>query len=557
MQPLINTISRLKRADGASLIGLNASQTVADRFALEPLTPEQFGAKGDGVTNDRAAIQAMFDLVAAGKRPRTCIMSGASYKMNSGVSFDAGYTNIVASCLWDFSGAPDNTYCCTVYGTPSVFGNGYTYKGSITGQLAVTGSGPYKGQVLFQIDSPTTGTSTHIDWNNVALRNAAVGWRFYQRAYNHNFIKCEANTMGICFEWPNGGADNDEQNTIIGGTFFNSDRILVAARPAGCFRAYGCSFDYTGKVFEALSGKIYAEDCHYEASNWINYPFFANGDGGLIDISGGWLLMQSNLGNINRVFRSEGYSAIKVDGITTNNVIPAADSSTKFPTWASVVESGSFKMTNTHVGFKYGGFPKRLIDERTSLANPDFSQPITTDLIWRTSDEAPIISRDGTETPGNPTKNCILSIVAQTGPEGTTALRASKTYGSGSKCEFVLAAQYVNPGDKVLAGAICKVSDARYSGSTNAVIGVYYARINNFDANGIPVITRRQAGRIPPMSFTVSMPGTSNPWTKIDTLNEADTLIVPEWANVAMLVVNMFDSAGIDVLFQRAFIDTF
>lgn len=73
--------------------GSTLESVLAELAGRDYLTPEQFGALGDGVTDDTAALQAAF-AAAAGKVLR--LTPGKTYVMNSGVARIASGTKIIA-----------------------------------------------------------------------------------------------------------------------------------------------------------------------------------------------------------------------------------------------------------------------------------------------------------------------------------------------------------------------------------------------------------------------------------------------------------------------------
>ena len=126
----------------------------------EWVSVKDFGAVGDGTTDDTAAIQAALDAIVASGKPNTLIIPTGTYKCTSGITMDVSYVNLVGlSATLNFSTMLAGV-CFTVGATAlNAFAQYYNGKNGITG-LAFQGTG-----------SPAGG-----------LAGTAIGVRYYSAA---------------------------------------------------------------------------------------------------------------------------------------------------------------------------------------------------------------------------------------------------------------------------------------------------------------------------------------------------------------------------------------
>lgn len=106
---------------GAQLIGYGDG-TVASRLERLPVFPESFGAKGDGVTDDTAALQAALEVCV--ETGRTLVLTSPAYVMNAPILYHQRRHSIAAwsHSVIDFRGCADGTWCVQV-ANPSADGS--------------------------------------------------------------------------------------------------------------------------------------------------------------------------------------------------------------------------------------------------------------------------------------------------------------------------------------------------------------------------------------------------------------------------------------------------
>ncbi|MGA1798682.1 hypothetical protein VH567_07865 [Sphingomonas sp. 4RDLI-65] len=516
---------------GSALVGYKI-RSVAAKLNEAPLSPEDFGALGDGIHDDAPAIQAALNAITATAKAGTLIFSpGRRYRCDSQIVLDRAFHNISGAAVLDFSHW--NGVYIKVDGSYTEFGNGYGMNGSIDGQIVINGSGKDKTNVGVLFETALAASSTHIRTVGMTITNCAVAWQFGSRGYNQEFINCKAMACGVIFDWLTDKEDNDERVSIFGGTFYNSDLFIRHKRPAGGIYVYSSSIDYVAKLMEVVAGKVQWFGVHTESNRFNDCPIEVSGDGGLFVMVGGWFLMQSNTGSLKNFVKVGAGSSVKFDNVITNNTNAILTTDALTPTtWAT--GAGRFEMRATEPGFAFGGFPARLHDSYSALADGSFDAAVLgQDTIWRDADTNAIQDRYGAVLPsgaGAP-NNLVLTRTTTNSYNGSGALRADKQYGATSAASFVLMAVPVRYGDKIVAGFRMR-SSADRPGTGNAVIQAGFAKLDGYDQYNVPKIARFD----PPGELQQAPTQT---YQLILAVNGTTQIVAPSWSTHFIVRVNL------------------
>lgn len=520
----------------APLIGPAAAQAQTPGGAApgSSVTPEQFGATGDGRTDDSAALQRAFDAVAARGRPGVVILQPrVAYRCDQGLVLDASHVSLWGQGLLDFARCTGT--CLRVNASsvaaPLTPSNNYGHRGMISGALMLRGGGNGKTAIGILFDADPIATSAQLLIENMTVSDCTVGIEFRRRAYNNVLIRCDIHNCGRCLFWRE-AEDNGERNTLIGCALYNSQVAVRMQQPSGAFYLESCSIDYTATVYEVARGMVFATDCHHEGRDWTGRPFRCHGDGGVIHLTGGILLGQADALPGDAVFEVGEGASVRLDGVFAHNLAVASNPERPAP---FATGPGHFSATRTE-GFESGRLPARLHDARTMLADPDFTAPGWQDPVWRLEDSGqPITSRHGAEADG-------LRLLRA----GGGGLRVVKRTAAGAPASFVLLSLAVRPGEQVLAG--CQM---RGAGGTGAVdLLPCWARIDGQDAAGVPVVTRRESV------------GVAVATARADRFEAAAAMggrgkrLAPSWATHFLVVVDLAKQAGGELTFRGLWCDT-
>lgn len=202
-------LGALSAADTFTADNATDAASLAQRFGDRPNAIRDFGAKGDGVTDDTVALQAFFDACQAGKKSGTIPGTGSYYKVTAPISVASGSGKYVGD------------------------GNGATWikaSGNFSEVFNITATGVEK--IFEDIWIDTRGTTTRcVSIAYGAQANTFIRCRFigdlagdlvYSQAAGYmTFETCKwecagASTVGLCLDMYNQGT------RIIGGGFGGS-----------------------------------------------------------------------------------------------------------------------------------------------------------------------------------------------------------------------------------------------------------------------------------------------------------------------------------------------
>lgn len=107
-------------ADGGSIVALN-NGLFAKLIINDTITTKQFGAKGDGITNDTEKIQALFDYVSANKKDGITILVNGMHLVNKNLIIEGTSDDLLKNiCLKGIDGNRD-------YGLTNNLKYGFTF----------------------------------------------------------------------------------------------------------------------------------------------------------------------------------------------------------------------------------------------------------------------------------------------------------------------------------------------------------------------------------------------------------------------------------------------
>lgn len=463
---------------------MSARDAEAATTAAGHVTPEQFGAVGDGVTDDAPALQRAMDAIAArGSGGTVTLQPRKAYRCLTGLKLDASYVSLDGNAVLDFSswGGVCLHVTASSRAAPGTPANNFGTKGSIGGSILIRGAGPKSRSIGVDFNSPATATSAQLLISNLSVMNCGTGIRFGDRSYNNVLTHCEIYDCDLCVDYPAAG-DNGERNTLIGCTLFNSVRGARVAAPNGALHLISCSIDYTTVIFEVEQGTILATSCHLESRDWVDRPIRCTGSDALLRLDGGWILNVAPRPVMSNFFEVRAGATVLVDGVFIHNVDLRGVDATRLGCWGT--GPGDLRFSNTH-SYDLSVQPARLIDTTTTLSDPDFRSDRWEDPVWRLTDlSGPIVSRQGRD--GDNLQLIKQRIGDQTG------LAAIKAQGSGSNATFVLMAMPVRHGEKVLAGFRVRRRPDRPGGDGTLFVSPGWMRLDGQDANGVPIVVRQE-----------------------------------------------------------------
>ena len=270
----------------------------------EFVSVKDFGAIGDGVTDDTAAIQAAINSIADSGN---VLVPAGTYALASGLTINVSKAKLVAEyAIFDFTSAGTAVTAITVTGDSNVSSPYYQEPGGIEG-LEIKGAGTSGSSVGLYFNSASEPGPSHSSIRNCVVRGFNQGVQFGNNAYIITFdnVGIWDNAAGVVLYA--GLTNTGERINFINSTIYNNGVGLSLEDPNATTMLTNCSVDYNSlQQIVVKEGEVHIVNCHIEGLgntyvqvpsgnaspafiNVVNTTFVQQASGGttpLIDIAG-------------------------------------------------------------------------------------------------------------------------------------------------------------------------------------------------------------------------------------------------------------------------------
>jgi hypothetical protein len=236
----------------------------------ETVSVKDFGATGNGTTDDTGAIQAAIDYIVGTGQPNSLHFPSGTYKITSGLTINAGYVSCIGDrAILNFSTVGDIA-CITFIGGNAVSGQPYNQSDCC-----------FEG---FKIVGPSTSVATGLYFNTASSPGPAsvivrdcnintfnVGVKFYNNSYlitlNHCDIwGCYRGVQGIAS--PSNGGENIR---LLNSAIYNcTAEGFRNESSTSDYNFFGVSIDGCPIGAIVTAGQVSFTGCHFEYSAVAN-----------------------------------------------------------------------------------------------------------------------------------------------------------------------------------------------------------------------------------------------------------------------------------------------
>jgi len=241
-------------------------------------TPERYGAKGDGVTDDHRAWNSAIAVNKAGGARVVGRMT--TYKINGGLVLDPLLNDIdLGGATLDFSGVASGSFfsyaSSTSTGSLNVYGmvknavrNGFIKGGAVAGVY-----------VFDTASKDTTKANYFLQAERLGISNVrgfvAVGTNSFELNFSHIVVSASPGVSSTMVSIQGGGTNYGERIVFDDVGFQNCDIIVDAEYGNSDLYFKVCSFDYPGnQMFKLRNGaRATCLGCHFESNLDTNYWF--------------------------------------------------------------------------------------------------------------------------------------------------------------------------------------------------------------------------------------------------------------------------------------------
>lgn len=488
-----------------------------------------FGAVGDGVANDAAAIQSALNAAVAGGVPAEVFLPPGTFLIGSGLTVNATYVSLVGKGSKLNASSILTGAAVTITGTAAPPYN----QAVVTPLSGIEIVGPGRAQVtsvgvLFNTTSAGAEGPSHVSLHNVVVHDFGNGYQFKDSAHNITLYNCEGWECGNVIDAPAAPVDGGERIVFVGCTFFNSGLAVSAQNSNGELLFVGCSFDYNAQQIYVNDSRVYLYGCHIEATKttYTAVPIMLDGSA-LFRMDGGWMLENDAPGpsTIGYVVDVDTNSKAIFDGVFINNMQTASG---HFATGAGRV------LLNNCVSNATSQNPRILSSGENRLADGGFEAGVSllVDDIFIVADSVAITNRtNGT--------NIDLDTSIAEANTGTQSLLVTKAGAAGTAAKFAIAVPVRSGSHPAWQGFVRKAG--AQTGTLRITNAWALMRVNG---DGVPTVGRSVDIATQTITFTAA----AAPWTKYT--NGEPTIRTPAWATHFLVTFDLNDMAAGNLYFD-------
>ncbi|WP_186806729.1 hypothetical protein [Priestia megaterium] len=467
------------------------------------------GAKGDGVTDDTAAI-INIQKSAISLGVNNLYFPNGTYCVSDTITID------ISKIRWE--GSKVSIKYIGVEDVPIIkmisHGNisPYSQRTKAFSGFNIYGKGKEKNTGIHLEGTDSNNAVAHIALD-ANIHDVKYGVVFFSYTYLVEYTG-DAWNCNTCIYMPNGGVDYGE-NIKLTGAYYNSDLAFGNDNNGGEFFVQA-SVDYNSRVAVINNGgKIFLKNSHIEFTTNSSIPIELHGDGAVFEMTGGTFITGGTTRPDYIVYCDAGNNG----GAWFQNVF-MGNLYTNTDFFANIVK-GIVRIDNPSANTV--PFIPRFVSNRSNkLIDGGFEKISVVDEIFISSDTKPII---------DPLIGNNLSLVTDSTQfrSGFRSLKVTKFFGYGSNSHFCFS---------VPVSVYKKLNFKLYYKKTGTETGTVYvtpafAKLI-YDVNGVARIKNMiYQGSGTMLSFTT----TAVDWTLIQ--SDVITVTTPSWASHYLIEVNM------------------
>lgn len=236
---------------------------VEDKLA-QTVSVKDFGAVGDGVADDTAAIQAALDYFANATTPGEVAFPAGTYKCTAGLTVNAGYVSCIGQrAVLDFS-TIGNIAAVTFIGGNFYFGEPYNQSDAVFSGFKLIGPSTLIAAGLYFNQGGVGGGPAHMIVRDCNITNFNNGITFFDNAYLITIEHCDIWGCYRCAYMPAGSTNAGENIRFNNCTLFNSDEGFKCEQGSTTFNFVGTSFDGLLTSVLITNGQANFTGCHFE-----------------------------------------------------------------------------------------------------------------------------------------------------------------------------------------------------------------------------------------------------------------------------------------------------